>query len=221
MILLRRGVSILRDEGAKEFLKKTAQFVKATFRITYHTCYVYEKSLDDVQQTDETEFLPRISDYTLIVISTPEQIDDVVASGLDIKSYRSTEELKRLVSLGAILFCVFVGKELAHRVWVSLTLETRHIADPFPFAMDYEHEGCFAGSHTNPKYRGAGFYTYATAKMYQYLKAIGRTKVRFTILKKDRVPQQVQARFAPRLYAEGFYLRFLGWSLWRERPYGG
>lgn len=211
----------MREEGLRAFLRATARFVRAAFRFTYKTCYLYEKSLDDVDEIDESKYLPRVPDYTFTLISTPEKIDDLVTAGFDISSYRRPEELKRLISSGAVLFCVFVGKELAHRVWISLTKETRHIADPFPFAMDYESEGCFAGSNTNPKYRGLGLYTYTTAKMYQFMRDIGRSKVRFTILKNDAIPQKVQAKFGPRIYAEGCYFRFLRWTCWRERPYTG
>jgi len=74
----------------------------------YQTCYLCETDIQEIlKERNEADFLPRIHDFTLKIVSTNQQADELAADGLDFRSYviNARERLDK----GTIAFYVFVG----------------------------------------------------------------------------------------------------------------
>lgn len=202
----------MQTEGLPAFVRRAFLFVVRSF-FSYGNYYIYEKTLNDA---NELQFTPKIQNCNLKILSTPEEVDELIAEGFHINAYLAISETKARISRRAILFCVFVGKELAHRSWVTMSNETR--MDMLPYAVDFRSEVCLGSTDTYPKYRGLGIYTYVYSEIYKFLKEKGWSKARFSSRTDNTAVQKAQAKLASRIYARGRYLRLLQRKVWKEEP---
>jgi GNAT superfamily N-acetyltransferase len=214
-ILFRRSEEILQRDGLLPFIKRAFLFsLKSLVRsFRYGNYYIYEKTLNEM---NEFKFTPKIQNVILKIICIPTEVDDLIAEGFDINSYLPTDELKTRINKRAILFCVFVGKELAHTSWVAL--DNKANMDPVPFEIDWQNEACLGPSYTNPKYRGLGVYTFVMSKIYKFLKEKGWLKAKFTVNKKYIAPQKAHAKLGTKIVGEARHLKLLLWEFWRVKP---
>jgi GNAT superfamily N-acetyltransferase len=174
--------------------------------------------LDEVVEMDESKFIPKIENYSLKIITTLREIDELIKGGFDFSLYPEIEDEKQRLSRGAILFCVFVEKDFAHRSWIAMSEENQRDIDPVPYAVDYQGEEVSVGyARTSPKYRGVGIYTYVYYQIYQFLKRKGISKVRFSINKDNIAPQKAQAKLGSEIIAEWRSLKLLWWKFWKEK----
>lgn len=211
--LFRRAKYIFRTEGLISLLRQGFALLAGYF-FRYRTCYLYEYA---VGQGDEAQFTPRIQDFTLEVISTNQQADELTARGLDfhLQDSRAQQRLDK----GAIAFCVFVGQELAHIGWVALNEEAKESLNEPPYKVDFANgEACVGGVWTNPKHREKGLMAYGYFKRSQFLKQRGKVLTRASVAKNNIVSQKMFAKFDSRVYAEGRYLKILCWKSWKEEP---
>lgn len=210
---------------------------------TYRIYYIYSNTLDEASKA---EFTPRVQNATLKTISTWAQIEELIAEGFDFSYYPDMEDIKRRLEKQTVLFCVFVGKELAHRSWLSMTKESRWCIDPHPYMVDYQRgESCVGLAGTNPKYQGAGLYTYVYSQIYRFLREKGYSEVifspsfsafegrwdkymapydekgdlkgEFALDHNKLAPQKAQAKLGSKFVGEGRYVEILGWKFWREK----
>lgn len=196
------------------FIKRAFLFlVRPVF--DYQTCYIYiyEKRLNEI---DEAKFIPKIQNYTLKIISTPTELEQLIADGFDFSSYLDADELKQRISKKAILFCVFIGKDLAHRSWVALSEEAKRDVDALPYSIDFETEALLGGGRTMPKYQGLGLHTYVSAKRFQFVNSNG-LKAKIGVHKNNIPANKTSAKLGAKIYAEMRYLRFLAWESCREK----
>lgn len=188
--------SMMREEGSLVLFKHFLLFLK---RSLPEFCFpIYESTLDPPDIKCEVDNL------TLRVITCPEEIDNLCGEG-----FCPTRLLnyKKVLSEGAILFCAFVGKELAHAIGV-FTVRGGFKSHPFTFAMDDGHTvGMFAG-FTAPKYRRNGIHVYTDCKMLQYLRDRNEGILRvWSVIPKDNLP----IRYG--LLKAGYYLWGKGYIL--------
>lgn len=210
--LFKQARYILQEEGLVPFVKRVFSFLRRFF-FSYETYYIYKKILNE---TGGTEFTPRLQDNTLKIISTPSELDGLIVEGFDLSSYTNIENIEERLNKGAVLFCVFTERKLAHTSWVGMDNKVR--IDMLPLAMDYQNEAYIGDCVTRPQYRGLELYPYTLYKIAEFLKGKGKKGAKITAAK-DNAPSHkaiTKARFE--IYGEGRYLKLLLWKLWKEKP---
>jgi len=206
----------VQTEGLPAFVRR-AFLVVVRFFFSCENYYIYEKTLNDA---NELQFTPKIPNCTLKIVSTPEEVDELIAEGFHINAYLDISGTKARISRKAILFCAFVGKELAYKSWIAFSEEAKRDVDMLPYTVDFETEACLGDDETVPKYRRLGIHTYVTIKRYQFVNERG-LKSKLTVRRDNIAAQKTQSRVGSRIYAEGRYLKLLGWKSWKEKPIGG
>ena len=219
-VLFRRSKEILQREGLLPLIKRAFLFSVRSlvgFFFSYGNYYIYEKTLNGMT---ESEFTPKIQNPTLKILYTPMEVDELIAEGFDFSSYSNIENLKERLGKGAILFCVFIGRYLAHTSWVAMSEESKRDIDILPFAVNFQSEVCIGSAVTYPKYRRAGIYTYVYSEIYRFLKEKGWCKAKFSVKIDNIAPQKAQAKLGSGIIAEGRYLKLLWWKSWKEKTMG-
>lgn len=171
-VLIARAKDILQTEGLIGLARRGVSFwVYYSFR--YGKFYLYKHKHDILKERNEADFMPRITNFTFKIVSTHKQADELAAStGFDFRQYFINA--RPALDKGAIAFCIFVDRELAHIGWVALTEEARKFVDSLPYRVDFDNkEACTGSTETIPKYRGNGLMAYGYFKRFQYLKERG------------------------------------------------
>jgi len=212
-ILLSRAKEILRTEGLLPLLSRGFDFL-ARCLFNYGIFYLYEHT---VKERNETDFMPKLQNLTVHIVSTNQQADELAASGFDCRSY--SVHARRRLDKGAIAVCVFVKQELASIVWVAMTDEAKKSFDSLPYHVDFANrEACTGGTQTIPKYRRKGLMTYGYYKVFQLLGEQGIMTSRYAVRTSNIASRRADAKLDYRIYARGRYLRILWWQFWKETP---
>lgn len=214
--LLRRAKHIFRKEGLRPLLWRGFRYLKRIL-VTYLNVYLYEHTLSE---RNESDFLPRIHDFTFKIVHSNAEADRLAATmGCDFR--QDFIGARAGLDKGAVAFCVFVNGDIAHIGWVGLSSEAKNSFDPVPYHVDFSSgEACTGGTYTVPKYRGMGLMAYVYCKRFEYLRERGITVSRNAVTVDNAASQKVHAKFGPRIYARARYLRVLNLKIWRERPVG-
>lgn len=216
-ILFRKAKNILREEGVISFMKKVLLFSKYCMNVfvkmffSYETVYIYENRLDKVEFTP-----PNIKDFSLRIITAPEQIDELLILGFDLNFHANMGTYKEKLDKGGILIYGFVGKKLVHTNWMALSKEANF--DPYPYKIDWQHEACMGPSFTMPEYRSKGINAFAYSEMFRMLKEKGRSKAKFTIAKSNIAHRKSQAKVGSEVAGKCRLLKILCWRFWIEKP---
>ena len=214
--LSRRAKQIYRNEGLISLLRRGFRFlVYCVFE--HRTYYLWGNDVEDVRSSNEADFMPKVDNFTLKIISTNQEADELEAGGLEFRSHvpNGRERLDK----GAVAFCIFIGWELANIVWVAMTQQAKDSLNQPPFKVDFSNNESFsAGSWSSPKYRRKGLQVYNNLKRFEYLldKAV---VVDWGALEKGNIgAQKANTEFGGKIYAEGRHLRILWWKSWKEKP---
>jgi signal peptidase I len=218
-VLFTKAGHILRTEGPAALSRRGAAFLfwqlkhLARRAFDYRVVYLYEHTL---KERPETDFLPMMQDYTFHIITTNQQADELAANGFqDLRKHWRTA--RQGLEAGAIAFCVFVGRELAHVGWVAMNNKAKDTFDSLPYRVGFSsNEACTGGTWTWPKYRGKGLMKYIYFKRFQYLWERGIKTSRNAVGVDNAASQKVHAKFGPRIYARARYLRVGKWYLKKE-----
>ena len=178
---------------------------------SYDTVYIYENSLDKVELA-----LPNIEDFTYRVVSTPEQIDELLTMGFDLSFHSDMETHKDRLGKGGLLLYGFVGKKLVHTNWMAMSEEANF--DPYPYKVDWQHEACLGPSFTIPEYRGMGINAFVYSEMFRILKEKGGSKAKLTTAKSNIEHQKSQAKIGSEVTGKCGVLKILCWRFWIEKP---
>jgi len=211
---------VYQSEGGVALLRRVFRFlVYCVFE--YRTYYLYAEGIDDLRLPSESDVLPKVDDFTLKVVATNREADELDDGGLQLRSY--VPHSTRRLDTGAIAFCFFVGRELAHVGWVALTQEAKDALDEPPYRVDFSNgEACAGSIWTNPRHRGRGIRSYNSLKRLEFLRDAGIRTKRAAIAKGNVASQKGRTRLSlPGPHAEARYLRLLWWRSWKERPLAG
>ena len=209
-VFFRRAIDILKAEGIITLLKR----VTGRYLFQYRIYFLYERTL---KKRDESDFLPRLSNYSVKIISTNQQADELASDGFDFRS-RFPNAQKGLDN-GAIAFCIFTNNELANIGWAGITEEGKNTFDYLPYHVDFSSgEACIGGSRTVPKFRGNRLMVYGNFLRFRYLRESGVRIVRNAVDSKNLVAQRAHMKFDAKPYAKARYLKILGWQSWKETP---
>lgn len=178
-ILYQRARYILRNEGWRALMRQGFSFVGSLF-FSHGNYYVYERELSE---PSETEFTPKIPNTALKIVTTTHELEELVVEGFNINSYFNMEELKWRINKGMILFCVFIGKNLAHRSFVAM--DSKANVDPVlsMSSMNWRNEASIGPCTTYTKYRGLNLFPYTLLQICRYLQGQSKQSVKITTSK--------------------------------------
>lgn len=180
----------------------------------YEARYYYEHTM---RKRNAVDFMPSKRDFTFHIVHTNQQADGLEANGYEFRSYQIIA--RKALDDGAIAFCIFVQRELAHVGWIALTEEAKPYVDDWPFKVDFANkEACTGATLTIPKYRGNGFMKYGYYKRFQFLRERGVVRSRNSVSIWNIASQRVHAKFGPRIYAKASYIKVFRWRFWKESP---
>jgi len=215
--LLKRAKTILQSEGFIPLVRRGFSFVTRRL-FWYENYYLYVIDIQRrLKETSEVDFLPRVEDFTLKIICTNREADELEAEGFEFRS--QVINARHRLDNRAIAFCAFVGQELANIVWVAMTQEAKDALDELPFRVDFSNnEYCHSDNWTNPKYRGRGLAPYVVLKAEQF--AVERGKVvNRSVARTNNVPSnRAFAKLGPNIPGQARYLKILWWKYWKEKP---
>lgn len=218
--LFRRAVSLLRHEGVTSLLRHSWSFL--TFAVgrgfMSREVYLYEHSL---VPRDRERFLPRLQSWELRVLQSNADADAAAAEGLE-DLRESFVFGARSLNSGAIAFCVYVDRRLAHVGWLAVDERGKHAVDRMPFQVAFDAgQACTGGTYTRPEYRGQGLMPYGYYERFEYLRARGFTSSRNSVEVNNIASQKAHSRFEPTIYGVGRFRKLLWWEDWRVRELPG
>jgi hypothetical protein len=193
-----------------EIFKRIADNIFQTY-----TCYVYENILTE---RNEEDYLPHLNNFSFQIISTKQQLDDLVLNGFDLSAYNI--ESWSVLEKGVLAGALFIDKELASLEWVAATEQANRI-NIYPLKIDFSHNEAYAsGVWTNPKYRRKGLHTYVYFRTYDYLREKGIKIVKSIVASDNLAALNAHTRFAPdeRIYARARFVSVFHMRFWKETP---
>lgn len=210
--LFRVGKDILRRDGLICFIRRVFFFSVRLF-YDYQVYYIYQKALN---VTSEGTAMPKIQNSSLNIISNPDQVNELMDNGFDINLDLGTEEVKRRLNEGALLFCVFIGQELAHISWVALTNKAK--MDFIPLYIDYQNEAYIENCVTTPRYRGMGLYPYTLCQILQFLETKNKTRVKIATQKANTRSIKGITKAGFEIWGSKKLFKILRLAIWKEEP---
>lgn len=203
----------MRTEGLKPLVKRSFDFMSGWFfQCDYY--YIYEHTIKD---RNESNFLPRLRDFTFKMISTNKEADELAEeTGFDFRQ-RIVKGRERLDN-GAIALCFFVGNELAHIGWVAMDEKAKKAVDPIPYKVAFSKgQACTGGTWTLPQKRGKGLMTYSYFRRFEFLREKGFTTSRNSVGKNNVASQKAHAKFGPKIVAEARLLKLFSLTFYSEK----
>jgi hypothetical protein len=142
---------IIKHEGVISLISRGFAFLLHRGFI-FEDYYVILTKINISAEEHETDFLPETDNYYLHIISTNREADALAANGFDFTAYELN--LRASLNKGAVVFCIFIGKELAHIVCAADNLRGKDNVDPRPFAVNFKDGEIVTGrALTVPKFR--------------------------------------------------------------------
>jgi len=194
---INKAKLILHEEGSLALFKALLLFFR-NLLLTYASHNIYESTLD------APIIPPKVSNLTLRVITSPEEVDHLSGEGFE-PSRLSL--YKKQINEGGILFCAFAGEELAHVCMVCIGRRIDEVY-PYSFARQYGHT-IGLGAFTAPTYRRKGIHVYTRSKVFQYLREKGISRAWDVQYKDNIAARNAILKLGYYLWGEGHYLRVL------------
>lgn len=212
----RRARDIIRTEGLVRLIRAMLSLM-VWHLYRRRTYYLYEHYPDTIRDLNENQLMPRIDDFVLNVVCTNQEADEMEANGFKFRSYAA--HARQSLNRGAIAFCMFAGKELAHISWVALNERAQHSINDLPLKVDYsQNEAWTGGTVTMPKYRRRGLMAYSNLKRREFMTGRGIGVARNTIATDNYIAQKVHSKFRPQSLEKVSYKRILFWESWKKIP---
>lgn len=207
-----------RLERARQALQRGGPLglMAAVFRqyvLDYRRFYLYERSHPS---WPEEEFRPRLDSFEECFITSNHEADALARSHEDLRD--AIPQARRGLDKGAVAFCVYVGRELAHVAWLATSEDGRRALDHLGFEVRFDRGEAWTGSAwTAPAYRGLGLLTYGSYRRFQHLSHAGFHRSRGAVETDNIASQRTNEKFNPRIYATGRQWRLFRWRKWSER----
>ena len=204
----KKGVRILRDHGMEKFIKRFFIFLSQNI-FTFRTYNFYKKSLNNSEKVD-LELKGR--DPALIIIHLSSELDNLIQDGFNFGPYQDVYDIRKLLNEGAILFCVFFGKNWAHTSWASI--DNGSSIDPFFGKSQHQNEGYIGTCSTNPDCRGLGLYPYVLSKICEFFEIRGKTSALISTAKNNAPSITGISKAGFYIYSDGYNLNVAGCKFW-------
>ena len=214
--LLQRAKRIYQTEGLVSLLTRSlAGFMYCLFeRRTY---LLVDHATENINYMDTADLMPRVENCILRIVSTNGEADEMETQGLEFRS--QIPNARERLGKGAVAFVVFVGGEFASVAWVAMSQEAVDTLSEPPVQTDFTKGEALCGAVlTKQEHRRKRLNLYMGLHIRQFLLDRGVATMRGAIGKDNAASLKANVRFSPTVYAEGRYLRILGWRSWKERP---
>ena len=206
---LRRARGVLRQDGPLSL----AVAVARTYVVDRHTYRLYEHH--HRVWPDET-FRPRLVRFEERFVAGNDEAELLARDHEDFT--KVIPRARRGLESGAIAFCVYVGREVAHVAWLATSPAGRRALDRLGYEVRFDQGEAWTGAAwTVPSYRGRGLLTYSCRRRFEYLLCSGCEVSRGAVETNNHVSHRATMRFGPRVYATGCLWRVLGRRWWSER----
>ncbi len=167
---------------------------------------------------------PKVDNFTLKIISTPQEIDRLAGEGFDIRSYKTLfpdlKKMDEILKAGGILFCIFVGYNLVYAGWIFTNEYAKEVFGEVPYSIHFPDEVCMGTDYTDPKYRGLGLAPYAEYHKQKYLEGKGILRGKEAVWKSNSSQIKKALKSGYEINGELRFVRILIWENWRERSLG-
>ena len=210
----KRGRYILQKEGLFAFFVKGVRFLRRCVFI--HERYdMYELTLNEPMKFEST---PKIQDFAFEIITTSQRLNELVAQGFDFGVH--SIGAKKKLDKGALMFCIFVEKELACIHWAAANQEAIDtLVNKIVYRKGFlDNEAYLGWVETNPQYRRLGLSMYVISEKLKLLKTMGKTTGKCIAEKGNLASQKLTIKAGGKLYGKGRYLKILWWKSWKEKP---
>ena len=171
-----------------------------------------------ILERDARDFLPNIQDFEDFILHDKQELEELGSRGFKFGLAKKSTLIA--LSNEAIVFCVFVDKELAHIGRLALTEHGKQFVDRQPYRVNFERgEACTGATWTSRKFRGKGLMKYGYFRRFEFLRERGITTSRNAVERTNIASQRVHAKFNPRIYTTAEYRKFLFlFKSWKETP---
>jgi len=212
--LFERAKQILQTEGFLSLGKRGFAF-GVSHLFEYQTYYLWGNVIEYVRNSNDADFMPKTDDFSLKIVSTNQEADELEAGGLEFRS--QVNNARERLDSGAVAFCIFIGRELANISWVAMAQRAKDSLNQPPFKVDFSNnESWSGGSWSSPKYRRKGLQVYNNLKRFEYL-LDKEVVVDLGAIEKGNISsQKANTEFGGKIYAEGRHLKILWWKFWKE-----
>jgi len=215
-VLFARARNIYEHEGLIPLLQRGSIFL-ANHLFWNRTYDLFEIAIENIDNLNEADFLPKIDEFTSKIISTNEEADKLKVDCLNLRMWPLN--YREMLDKGVIASCVLIGGEFASICWACMTDEAKESMGQPPCTVDFSKGDAYvAGLITSPKYRRTGLCTYVYFKSLQFHREKGRIVSRCIVATDNVATRTILAKFSAKLYAEGRYSRILWWQSWKEKP---
>jgi GNAT superfamily N-acetyltransferase len=216
--LLNKALYRLKIDGAINLAGHIFLFLVSPIFKYQSNFLLYKKT-----GTEQNEPLLKAKDSVFKVVTSVVEFDKLrhefsVDNYLDIAEFMEHHD-KRLEA-GAILFCVFVGKELVCTGWAYIDQKTMSVSNSFKITVDYDNNEAYWGRvYTLPQYRGLGINPSLITGATKYLYTIGVKLLKTSILKDNVSSLRTTEKTGWSVYGEKYFVRILVWNFSREKIY--
>ena len=206
--MIQKAMSHIQRDGLISFIKQLFKFLKNKIFL-YQNHYILQKTLEELKELET-----KVKGFDLRIVSTKEELHNLLKEDFDINSPFSIEDFERKISQGQILFCIFIGKDLAHSSWV---VTSNNIKIHPPLNINYSKETFIWYCITAPKYRGLELYPYTLSKIFEFLKKNGKSTAKLTIQKDNAPSIKGATKVGFEVCGEGKFLKLFGRTFWKEK----
>ncbi|MCK4724019.1 MAG: hypothetical protein KAT75_11975 [Dehalococcoidia bacterium] len=214
--LVESAKQIYHTEGFVSLVRRGFAFL-AYCLFERQTYYLYADLTEDLLALHDADFKPSIDGFTLKIVSSNEEADELEAEGLQFRSH--VHNARRRLDKGAVAFCIFIDNELAHIGWVVMTQQAKDSLKAPPVKVEFSENEAYSGdAWTSPDYRRMGLSSYGYMRRLRFLLNNGIVTNRTVANKSNVLSLQFATKTDVPPYAEGRYLRILWWKSWREKP---
>jgi hypothetical protein len=208
------GKYILQKEGLLPLVEEVIRLLRKCVFV-HERYFMYEMPLNEPMKY---EAAPKIPGFVFEIVPTNQRLNELAALGFDfgIHGIRARDKLDK----GALMFCIFIGKELASIHWAAVNQEAANtLVNGIVYRKGFSNNEAYLGwSVTNPRYRRLGLSMYLSSEKQRLLKAMGKTTLRWMTEKGNLASRKLTIKTGGMIYAEARYLKILWWKSWKEKP---
>ena len=211
IVSLIKPVGLVKSVAIKP-IKKITEF-NNNYRIFNYSDY-YLLEIDLSSYINQNISLKSSSE--LIIIYSKGDLEELLKEGYSIGTYFNLTGINDFFDGGMILFAIFSDKILASVGWVACK---NYELEP-PIKVDYNNNEVYVQyAHTDPEYRGNGFFKYNIHKRIEFLANKGKTKAKIAVEKNNTISLRSNKKVGYKIYGEAKHLQLLKYTYYKEKYY--
>jgi len=164
---IKRASYILKSSNVFDLLKRSFAF----FICDWGNYNLYEHAVADI---DTSLFSPVLPGFKVKIAASNRDADELSKNFTDFR--KVIFQSRKMLDKGAVAFCIYSEKELAHITWLALNEKAQKSINTLPYNVDFKSgEACVGGTYTEPRFRGKGLMVFGNYLKFKYLRSNGMT----------------------------------------------